>query len=198
MCHGVGGSFDVMAGKVERAPALWQRLGLEWLYRVKQEPRRLWRRYLVTNTLFCGMLCAAFVRSLPGRLTRLARSRHGDRPALIRLSLLYLVITGLAVYAWRDWFKALCGLILLMAVIQHPDMPKNLLGIQGLNPWNLLLMSVLGCLGVRAAPGGPALGPAALPGRPARPVHAGRGRQLPPPDPATRPARRRVHDWRAS
>ena len=69
MCHGVGGSFDVMAGKVERAPALWQRLGLEWLYRVKQEPRRLWRRYLVTNALFCGMLCSAFVRSLPARLT---------------------------------------------------------------------------------------------------------------------------------
>jgi N-acetylglucosaminyldiphosphoundecaprenol N-acetyl-beta-D-mannosaminyltransferase len=69
VCHGVGGSFDVMAGKVERAPDLWQRLGLEWLYRVKQEPRRLWRRYLVTNALFCGMLCAAFVRSLPGRLT---------------------------------------------------------------------------------------------------------------------------------
>jgi len=50
--HGVGGSFDVMAGKVRRAPAVWQRLGLEWLYRVKQEPGRLWRRYLVTNTLF--------------------------------------------------------------------------------------------------------------------------------------------------
>lgn len=50
--HGVGGSFDVAAGKVERAPILWQRLGLEWLYRVKQEPRRLWKRYLVTNTLF--------------------------------------------------------------------------------------------------------------------------------------------------
>ena len=70
VCHGVGGSFDVMAGKVERAPALWQRLGLEWLYRVKQEPRRLWRRYLVTNALFCGMLCSgARPRRLPGRLT---------------------------------------------------------------------------------------------------------------------------------
>lgn len=50
--HGVGGSFDVMAGKVDRAPRVWQRLGLEWLYRVIQEPRRLWRRYLVTNSLF--------------------------------------------------------------------------------------------------------------------------------------------------
>ncbi len=56
VCHGVGGSFDVMAGKVKRAPHLWQRLGMEWLYRVVQEPRRMWRRYLVTNTLFCGMV----------------------------------------------------------------------------------------------------------------------------------------------
>lgn len=53
--HGVGGSFDVMAGKVERAPVLWQKLGLEWLYRVKQEPGRLWKRYLITNTLFIWM-----------------------------------------------------------------------------------------------------------------------------------------------
>jgi N-acetylglucosaminyldiphosphoundecaprenol N-acetyl-beta-D-mannosaminyltransferase len=56
VCHGVGGSFDVMAGKVQRAPELWQRLGLEWLYRVKQEPGRLWRRYLVTNTAFVMMV----------------------------------------------------------------------------------------------------------------------------------------------
>lgn len=60
VCHGVGGAFDVMAGKVERAPRGWQRLGLEWLYRVKQEPRRLWRRYLVTNTLFCLMTVSEF------------------------------------------------------------------------------------------------------------------------------------------
>jgi N-acetylglucosaminyldiphosphoundecaprenol N-acetyl-beta-D-mannosaminyltransferase len=52
ICHGVGGAFDVLAGKVRRAPDGWQRLGLEWLYRVVQEPRRLWRRYMVTNTLF--------------------------------------------------------------------------------------------------------------------------------------------------
>ncbi|MDI9585252.1 MAG: WecB/TagA/CpsF family glycosyltransferase [Acidobacteriota bacterium] len=63
VCHGVGGSFDVLAGKVKRAPAGWQRLGLEWLYRVLQEPRRMWRRYLVTNALFCGML----LREIAGR-----------------------------------------------------------------------------------------------------------------------------------
>jgi len=50
--HGVGGSFDVMSGKVRRAPSLMQKLGLEWLYRVMQEPGRLAWRYLRTNTLF--------------------------------------------------------------------------------------------------------------------------------------------------
>ncbi len=49
---GVGGSFDVVAGKVKRAPKWMQNYGLEWLYRVIQEPRRMWKRYLVTNTLF--------------------------------------------------------------------------------------------------------------------------------------------------
>jgi N-acetylglucosaminyldiphosphoundecaprenol N-acetyl-beta-D-mannosaminyltransferase len=49
---GVGGSFDVVAGKVKRAPLWMQRWGLEWLYRVGQEPRRMWKRYLVTNSLF--------------------------------------------------------------------------------------------------------------------------------------------------
>ena len=44
--HGVGGSFDVLAGVVQRAPARWQRAGLEWAYRLLQEPGRLWRRYL--------------------------------------------------------------------------------------------------------------------------------------------------------
>jgi len=60
--HGVGGSFDVAAGKVARAPVLWQRLGLEWLYRVKQEPRRLWKRYLITNTIFARMLLREWLR----------------------------------------------------------------------------------------------------------------------------------------
>ena len=62
VCHGVGGSFDVAAGKVRRAPELWQRAGLEWLYRVLQEPGRLWRRYLVTNTLFAKMVIVEAAR----------------------------------------------------------------------------------------------------------------------------------------
>jgi N-acetylglucosaminyldiphosphoundecaprenol N-acetyl-beta-D-mannosaminyltransferase len=62
VCHGVGGSFDVLAGKVRRAPVLWQRLGLEWLYRVKQEPGRLWRRYLTTNLQFILLVGRELVR----------------------------------------------------------------------------------------------------------------------------------------
>lgn len=56
ICHGVGGSFDVYAGKVKRAPLAWQRCGMEWLYRLLQEPRRMWKRYLVTNSFFCWLI----------------------------------------------------------------------------------------------------------------------------------------------
>lgn len=49
---GVGAAFDYLAGSVQRAPAWMQRAGLEWLFRVTMEPKRLWKRYLVTNTLF--------------------------------------------------------------------------------------------------------------------------------------------------
>jgi N-acetylglucosaminyldiphosphoundecaprenol N-acetyl-beta-D-mannosaminyltransferase len=50
--HGVGGSFDIMAGITRRAPVAWQKAGMEWAYRLLQEPRRLWWRYLKTNTSF--------------------------------------------------------------------------------------------------------------------------------------------------
>ena len=49
---GVGGSLDVVAGKVKRAPLWMQKSGLEWFYRFIQEPRRMWKRYLHTNTMF--------------------------------------------------------------------------------------------------------------------------------------------------
>ena len=67
--HGVGGSFEVMAGRVRRAPKWMQRGGLEWLYRLLQEPRRMWKRYLVSNAIFaaCAPLCI------------LCRQRRNDR-----------------------------------------------------------------------------------------------------------------------
>ncbi len=61
----------------------------------------------------------------------------------MRTYLLSAVVAVLALYAWRDWFKSLCGLILLTAVMEHPDMPKSIAGIQGFNPWNVVLLSVL-------------------------------------------------------
>jgi len=53
---GVGGSFDHLSGRKPRAPRWMQRAGLEWLYRLQREPRRLWRRYLVGNLQFIRLI----------------------------------------------------------------------------------------------------------------------------------------------
>jgi N-acetylglucosaminyldiphosphoundecaprenol N-acetyl-beta-D-mannosaminyltransferase len=53
---GVGGAFDVMAGFVPRAPRLMQEAGLEWAWRLAMEPKKLWKRYLVTNSAFLALL----------------------------------------------------------------------------------------------------------------------------------------------
>jgi N-acetylglucosaminyldiphosphoundecaprenol N-acetyl-beta-D-mannosaminyltransferase len=66
---GVGGSIDVIAGVTRRAPVVWQRLGIEWLYRLLQEPRRMFKRYAVTNTRFALLVAR-------GLFTRTARPRH--------------------------------------------------------------------------------------------------------------------------
>lgn len=60
---GVGAAFDYHAGTIKRAPKWMQDNGLEWFYRLVSEPRRLWKRYLVTNTLFV----IGVVRQLLGR-----------------------------------------------------------------------------------------------------------------------------------
>jgi N-acetylglucosaminyldiphosphoundecaprenol N-acetyl-beta-D-mannosaminyltransferase len=60
--HGVGGSFDVLAGVTRRAPLWYQKHGLEWLYRARQEPRRLGRRYLTTNVAFIALLAREVIR----------------------------------------------------------------------------------------------------------------------------------------
>ncbi len=53
---GVGGTFDVIAGYTKRAPGWIQNIGLEWFYRLIQEPKRMWRRYLVGNTKFLWII----------------------------------------------------------------------------------------------------------------------------------------------
>jgi len=59
---GVGGSFDIVAGKTKRAPVWMQKFGLEWAYRVYQEPRRMWKRYARTNPVFIWMVLRELVR----------------------------------------------------------------------------------------------------------------------------------------
>jgi N-acetylglucosaminyldiphosphoundecaprenol N-acetyl-beta-D-mannosaminyltransferase len=58
----VGGAFDVHSGVVPRAPELLRQNGLEWLYRLSKEPRRMWRRYIYNNPAFMICLSAAFVK----------------------------------------------------------------------------------------------------------------------------------------
>jgi N-acetylglucosaminyldiphosphoundecaprenol N-acetyl-beta-D-mannosaminyltransferase len=77
---GVGGSIDIMAGLTRRAPQAWQRLGLEWLYRVLQEPRRMTRRYLVTNAQFLWLLARAVVRGGARPPAPDRRRSNGERP----------------------------------------------------------------------------------------------------------------------
>jgi len=56
LAMGVGGSFDVWAGRASRAPRWMQRAGLEWFHRLLQEPRRMWKRYLVGNVRFIRLV----------------------------------------------------------------------------------------------------------------------------------------------
>jgi len=55
MFFGVGAAFDFLAGRKPRAPRLLRRLGLEWTHRLASEPRRLWKRYLVSNARFARL-----------------------------------------------------------------------------------------------------------------------------------------------
>ena len=62
---GVGGSFDVFAGRIRRAPRWIQEIGMEWCWRLAMEPRKLWRRYLVSNTAFLARLFKAMLTPSP-------------------------------------------------------------------------------------------------------------------------------------
>ena len=69
---GIGAAFDFHAGIKPQAPGWMQRAGLEWLFRLWCEPRRLWKRYLLGNTLFCWWFFCDVIR---GRLTKVERTR---------------------------------------------------------------------------------------------------------------------------
>jgi N-acetylglucosaminyldiphosphoundecaprenol N-acetyl-beta-D-mannosaminyltransferase len=53
---GIGASFELVSGVVPRAPKLMQKIGMEWLFRLLMEPRRLWKRYIVCNTVFIWLV----------------------------------------------------------------------------------------------------------------------------------------------
>ena len=72
----VGAAFDFHAGAKKMAPAWMQRRGLEWLYRLVQEPGRLWRRYLVTNSHFLAKLAAALTATAINHVWRMVKKTH--------------------------------------------------------------------------------------------------------------------------
>jgi len=59
---GIGGALPVLLGFQKRAPLWMQKYGLEWLFRLAQEPKRLFKRYAVTNSIFLFLLCKEFIR----------------------------------------------------------------------------------------------------------------------------------------
>jgi N-acetylglucosaminyldiphosphoundecaprenol N-acetyl-beta-D-mannosaminyltransferase len=65
---GVGGTFDVVTGRVQRAPKWMQRCGLEWFFRFLQEPKRMFRRYFIEDMAFFALLLKEWLRK-PGRTT---------------------------------------------------------------------------------------------------------------------------------
>lgn len=67
VCLGVGAAFDFYAGSVREAPKLIQGMGLEWMFRLASEPRRLWRRYLVGNLQFVGIVTRQIISSASRR-----------------------------------------------------------------------------------------------------------------------------------
>lgn len=66
---GVGGAIDIVAGVTRRAPRAWQDLGIEWLYRVLQEPRRMLPRYLVTNVKFSILVARGLAARVLSRVS---------------------------------------------------------------------------------------------------------------------------------
>jgi len=76
VCVGVGAAFDMLSGRVQRAPRWLQASGMEWLWRLAQEPRRLWRRYLVEDTLFFRLLWREWLRQRRARLPERAEDHR--------------------------------------------------------------------------------------------------------------------------
>ena len=90
----VGAAFDYIAGNLRRPPAWMQRAGLEWLFRLYLEPRRLFRRYLVHNSMFCLLLARESCRRRARRCSGDRSARESARPARPGASLAWLGYKG--------------------------------------------------------------------------------------------------------
>lgn len=80
---GVGGLFDFYSGRVSRAPMLLRKLGLEWTWRLAQEPQRMWRRYIIGNVVFLGRAAAC---AMQARVAGPDRASHADGPQADRIT----------------------------------------------------------------------------------------------------------------
>jgi N-acetylglucosaminyldiphosphoundecaprenol N-acetyl-beta-D-mannosaminyltransferase len=78
---GVGAAFDFHAGTIRRAPRWMQHSGLEWLFRLLQEPTRLWRRYLTTNTIFLVQIAKQFLRDQQPAVNAAPEEAQANRSA---------------------------------------------------------------------------------------------------------------------
>lgn len=76
---GVGAAFDFIAGKKKQAPAIMQRAGLEWLFRLLSEPRRLWRRYVLRNPRFIVLFTSQLLKQLLTKHRMVRKSSKEER-----------------------------------------------------------------------------------------------------------------------
>ena len=81
MMIGVGAAFDYLAGTKPAAPSFLRHVGLEWLFRLAVEPKRLWRRYLIGNSTFLWLLVRERLTGIPHGRGRRNLSRPAGRRA---------------------------------------------------------------------------------------------------------------------
>ena len=78
VCIGVGAAFDLLSGRIPEAPRILQSLGLEWAFRLYQEPKRLWKRYIWNNPAFLFLLSIELAKGLLFRKSHLCEINPGE------------------------------------------------------------------------------------------------------------------------
>lgn len=102
----VGGLFNFYSGRIPRAPRWMRRSGLEWLHRLIQEPRRMWRRYLIGNGLFLFRVAAAMVVGAKPIGDRKSPQPGALDHGLFRAARSFLLSVSSTIYAAQNWLSA--------------------------------------------------------------------------------------------